>query len=85
MACLVGVLKPLTFSYLRTACARRTGAAAEYDIASLFMVSFYCFVTIARARRSGAAANLSVERRRRERRALLAGAAGELACSSRNL
>jgi hypothetical protein len=44
-----------------------TGACyAEYDIASLFVVSFYCFVTKACARRPGAAA--SVERRRRERR-----------------
>jgi hypothetical protein len=45
----------------------------EYDIASLFMVGFYCFVTKACARRPGAAA--SMEHRRRERRALLAGAA----------
>ncbi len=37
----------------------------EYDIASLYMVSFYCFVAKACARRPGAAA--SVERRRRER------------------
>ncbi len=50
---------------------------AEYDIASLFVVSFYCFVTKACARKTGAAAR--VERRRRERRTLLAGAAGELA------
>ncbi len=49
----------------------------EYDIASLYTVSFYCFVTKACARRPGTAA--SVERRRRERRTLLAGAAGELA------
>jgi hypothetical protein len=40
------------------------------------MVSVYCFVTKACVRRPGAAA--SVERRRRERRTLLAGAAGEL-------
>ncbi len=38
---------------------------AEYDIASRYMVSFYCFVTKACVRRPGAAA--SVERRRRER------------------
>ncbi len=37
----------------------------EYDIASLYMVSVYCFVTKACARRPGAAA--SVECRRRER------------------
>ncbi len=70
---------------------KRTGAAtsvahagdvsAEYDIASLYMVSFYCFVTKACARRPGAAA--SVECRRRERRTLLAGAAGELAGATR--
>jgi hypothetical protein len=54
---------------------------AEYDIASLYMVSFYCFVTKACARRPSAAA--SVERRRRERRTLLAGAAGELAGATR--
>ncbi len=45
---------------------------SEYDIVSLFMVRFYCFVTKACARRPGAAA--SAERRRRERRTLLAGA-----------
>jgi hypothetical protein len=50
---------------------------SEYDIASLYIVSFHCFVIKACARRPGAAA--SVERRRRERRTLLAGAAGELA------
>ena len=50
---------------------------AEYDIASLHMVSFYCFVTKACARRPGAAA--SKERRQCERRTLLVGAAGELA------
>ena len=50
---------------------------AEFDIASLYTVSFYCFVTKAYARRTGAAA--SVERRLCERRTLLAGAAGELA------
>jgi hypothetical protein len=55
--------------------------AAEYDIASLYMVSFYYFVTKACARRPGAAA--SVERMRRERRTLLAGAAGELAGATR--
>ncbi len=54
---------------------------AEYDIASLCMVSDYCFVTEACARRPGAAA--SVERRRCERRNLLAGAAGELAGATR--
>ncbi len=54
---------------------------AEYDIASLYMASVYCFVTKACARRPGAAA--SVERRRRERRSLLAGAAGELAGATR--
>ena len=53
----------------------------EYDIPSLYMVSFYCFVTKACARRPGAAA--SVERRRRERRTLLAGPAGELAGATR--
>ena len=53
----------------------------ECDIASLFMVSVYCFVTKACVRRPGAAA--SVERRRRERRTLLAGAAGELAGATR--
>ena len=37
----------------------------EYDIASLYMVSSYCFVTKASARRPGAAA--SVERRRASR------------------
>ena len=42
-----------------------TARALEYDIASLNMVTFYCFVTKACARRPGAAA--SVERRRRER------------------
>ena len=46
----------------------------EYDIASLFMLSFYCFVTKACARRPGTAA--SVEHTRRERHTLLAGAAG---------
>ncbi len=45
---------------------------SEYVIVSLYMVSFYCFVTKACARRSGAAA--SMERRQRERRTLLAGA-----------
>ncbi len=69
--------------YLRESqfASHRAGRAGEflpeYDIASLFMVSFYCFVIKACARRPGAAA--SVERRRRERRTLLAGAAGELA------
>ena len=53
----------------------------EYDIASLFLVNFYCFVTKACARRPGAAA--SIERRRRERRTLLAGTAGELAGATR--
>ena len=42
----------------------------EYDIASLYMVSFYCFVTKACARRPGAAA--SVERRRASRSDTLA-------------
>ncbi len=42
---------------------------SEYDIASLCLVSFYCFVTKTCARRPGAAA--SMERRRRERRTLL--------------
>ena len=51
---------------------------AEYDIALLYMVSVYCFVTKACARRRGAAA--SVERRRL---ILLAGAAGELAGATR--
>ena len=55
--------------------------SAEYDIASLYMVSFYCFVTKACARRPSAAA--SVDRRRRERRTLLAEAAGELAGATR--
>ena len=50
---------------------------AEYDIASLYMVSVYCFDTSECARRTGAAAR--VGRRRRERCILLAGAAGELA------
>ncbi len=54
---------------------------AEYDRASLYMVSFNCFVTKACARRPGAAA--SVKRRQRERRALLAGAAGALAGATR--
>ena len=45
------------------------------------MVSVYCLVTKACARRPGAAA--SVERRRREHRTLLAGAAGELAGATR--
>ncbi len=54
---------------------------AEYDIVSLIMVSFYCFVTKACARRPGAAA--SVERRQRECRMLLAAAPGELAGVSR--
>ena len=53
----------------------------EYDIASLYMVSFYCFVAKACARRPSAAA--SVERRRHERRTLLAGVAGELARATR--
>ncbi len=53
----------------------------EYDIASLYIVSFHCFVTKACVRRPGAAA--SVELRRRERRTLLAGAAGELAGATR--
>jgi hypothetical protein len=57
------------------------GRAPEYDIASLYMVSFYCFVTKACVRRPSAAA--SVEQRRRERRTLLAGAAGELAGATR--
>ena len=56
---------------------RGTHIPPEYDIASLYMVSFYCFVTKACARRPGAAA--SVERRRREHRTLLAGVAGKLA------
>jgi hypothetical protein len=46
------------------------GVCPKYDIASLYMVSFYCFVTKACGRRPGAAA--SVER---ERRTLLTGAA----------
>ena len=54
-----------------------TDSVPQYDIASLYMVRFYCFVTKACTRRPGAAA--SVERRRRERRTLLAGVAGELA------
>ncbi len=45
------------------------------------MVSFYCFVTKACARRPDAAA--SAERKRHERRTLLAGAAGELAGATR--
>ena len=55
---------------------------SEYDIPSLCMVSFYCFVAKACARRPGAAA--SVKHRRRERRTLLAGAAGELARATRS-
>jgi hypothetical protein len=55
--------------------------APEYDIASLYMVSFYCLVTKACARKPGAATR--VERRRRERRTLLAGAAHELAGATR--
>ncbi len=43
----------------------------EYDIASLYMISFYCFVTEACARRPGAAT--SVEHRQCERRTLLTG------------
>ena len=58
-----------------------TWYTAEYDIASLYMVSSNYFVTKTCARRPGAAA--SVERRRRERRTLLAGAAGELAGATR--
>ncbi len=53
----------------------------EYDIASLCLVSFYCFVTKAFAKKPGAAA--SVERRRREGRTLLAGVACELAGATR--
>ena len=45
------------------------------------MVGVYCFVTKACARRPGAAASL--KHRRRERRTLLAGAAGELAEATR--
>ena len=54
---------------------------AEYDVASLYMVSIYCFVTKGCAKRPGAAA--SVEHRRRERHALLARVAGELAGATR--
>jgi hypothetical protein len=54
----------------------------EYDIALLHLVSFYYFVAKACARRPGAAT--SVERRRCERRTLLAaGAAGKLAGATR--
>jgi hypothetical protein len=58
--------KDVRLVMLLETCARK----AEYDIASLFMASVYCVVTKACARRPGAAA--SVERRRRERRSLLA-------------
>ncbi len=54
---------------------------SEYDIASLCMIRFYCFVTKACARRLGAAA--SVEHRRRKRHTLHAGAVGELAVVTR--
>jgi hypothetical protein len=64
----------LTPQYLHT---QRVQLQPEYDIASLCMVSFYCFVIKACAKRPGAAA--SEERRRRERRTLLAGTAGKLA------
>ena len=53
----------------------------EYDITSLYAASFYCFVTKACASRPGVAA--SVEHRRRKRRTLLAGVAGELAGATR--
>jgi hypothetical protein len=66
--------------YAYTSCLR-TAVRAEYDIASLHMISFYCFVTKACVRRPGTAA--SVERRRREPRTLLAGAVGELAGATR--
>jgi hypothetical protein len=54
-------------------------AGAEYDIASLYMVSFYCFVTKACDRRPGAAA--SVERWRRERRTVPCGRRASLSRS----
>ncbi|MFN9908439.1 MAG: hypothetical protein ACK56F_20305, partial [bacterium] len=60
---------------------RESTRQAEYDIASLYTVSVYCFVTKACARRPGAAT--SVKCRRRERRTLLEGAAGELAGATR--
>ena len=56
-------------------CRNHAVLVAEYDNASLFIFSFYCFMTKACARRPGAAA--SVERRRCKRHTLLA--AGELA------
>ena len=46
-----------------------TSSPPEYDIVSLYMVSFYCFVTKAYARRPVAVA--SVELRLREHRTLL--------------
>jgi hypothetical protein len=69
----------LTCTSLRTEVS--ADAYAEYDIASLYMDSFYCFVTKACVRRPGAAAR--VKRRRNKRRTLLAGAAGELAGATR--
>ena len=53
----------------------------QQDIASLYMASFYCFVAKACARLPGAAA--SVERGRRERRTLHAGAEDELVEATR--
>ena len=51
-------------------CVHCYDSVTEYDIASLYMVSFYCFVTEACARRPGAAA--SVEHRRASRSDMLA-------------
>jgi hypothetical protein len=56
-------------STVSTACDG-SACQSEYDIASLYMVSVYCFVTKACARRPGAAA--SVERRRASRSDTLA-------------
>ena len=56
---------PITFDCGLERYAHFAEYHSEYDIASLFMVSFYCFVTKAYARRPGAA--VRVERRRRER------------------
>jgi hypothetical protein len=58
-----------------------TACSPEYDVASLYLVSFYSYVTKACARRPGATAN--VERRRRDSRTMLAGAAGEVAGATR--
>ncbi len=52
-----------------TKASRYVALLSEYDIASLYLVSFYCFVTKACARRPGAAASVELAGATRARQA----------------